>query len=147
MYYPHSLYGRSINFKLIKDQLWNFNTLFCGIFSQMVVIQRVCDFQIELLNMQIHLKITLPLWKPYGKPFHGGRWIFNEIAHSESDAVPLYWELKVISVENSKIKMMLPDVIYGNVRRSGTLRTRFFIITATWKLLKGTRDGAHLKQE
>ena len=44
---------------------WNPYTL-CGKWNQNVV-QRVCDFQKELLSIPIHLKITLPLWNAYGK--------------------------------------------------------------------------------
>ena len=37
----------------------------------------------KLLNMSIHLKITLPLWKSWGKSSTGGLWISNEVAQLE----------------------------------------------------------------
>ena len=49
----------------INTSTWNFNTLW-GKFNQSVA-RRVCEFQIKLLNMPIHLKVTLPLLNCYGK--------------------------------------------------------------------------------
>ena len=52
----------------------------CGRFNQNVA-QRVCDYQIEWLNMIIHLKTTLPLWKTCVKSYTWAVWISNGEAH------------------------------------------------------------------
>ena len=45
------------------------------------VVQRGCDFQMELLNMLIHLKITLPLWDVHCKSSTGGELVSDGAAH------------------------------------------------------------------
>ena len=57
----------------------NFFTL-SGRFNRHVA-QRGCEFQVESLNMPIHKKITLPLWKTCRKFSTGGVLISNGIAH------------------------------------------------------------------
>ena len=42
---------------------------------------KVLGFQTGLLNMPIHLKTTLPLWKTYGKSSTGGVCASNGITH------------------------------------------------------------------
>ena len=54
----------------LDTSISNFYTL-CGRINQDVA-QRVCDFQIELLYVQIRSKITLPLWNAYRKSSSGG---------------------------------------------------------------------------
>ena len=72
----------SISFRWISPlgtSTWNVYTL-CGRVYQNVA-QRVCDFQIELPNIPIHLKIALPLWNAYGKSSTGGVWVSNGVIH------------------------------------------------------------------
>ena len=59
--------------------MWNAYTL-CNILKQNVA-QRGCEFQMELLNMPIHLKITHPLKKTCSKSSTEGVCILNGASH------------------------------------------------------------------